>query len=115
MPEAIITAVVARLEDEDDLETAITEEFVHMSNQLPIGDVKSNDKVLNGRTSLSWAAAEGDEATVKLLLDRGVGIKTRDGNGMTALSQAAAEGRDAILQLLLDKGADVETKNGNDG
>jgi ankyrin repeat protein len=69
-----------------------------------------------GRTPLSWAAGNGHEAVVKLLLEKGVELETKDKSnyGQTPLSWAAGNGHEAAVKLLLEKGAELETKS-NDG
>ena len=63
------------------------------------------------QTPLSWAAAKGHEAIIRLLLDKGANIEAKDEWSRTPLSWAAAKGREAIIQLLLDKGANIEAKD----
>jgi hypothetical protein len=65
------------------------------------------------RTALHWAAVRGHEAVVRLLLDKGADIETRDGNGWTALHWAAKWGHEAMVRLLLDKGTDIEARDGS--
>jgi ankyrin repeat protein len=59
-------------------------------------------------TALHEAAASGHEATIRLLLERGANIETRDYRGITALHTAAAFGHEATTRLLLDYGAICE-------
>jgi ankyrin repeat protein len=97
-------------------------------------DVESRDD--EGRTPLSWAAdvdswnvddddswdvddddywtllkavAKAREAMVKLLLEGGANIESRDGKGRTPLSQAARRGDEAVVKLLLEGGANVDS------
>jgi len=48
---------------------------------------------------------------VKLLLDKGAELETKDDSSQTPLSWAARNGHEAIVKLLLDKGAELETKD----
>lgn len=69
----------------------------------------------SGRTPLSWAAAYGREAVLKLLLSTGkVDVDTKDEDGRTPLSWAAVNGQEAIVKLLIDTGkVDVDWKDTN--
>ncbi|KAI1166694.1 ankyrin repeat-containing domain protein [Nemania serpens] len=58
-------------------------------------------------TPLWWAAENGHEAVVELLVEKGVDIEANDGlDTTTALQLAARNGHEAIVRLLLEKGAD---------
>jgi ankyrin repeat protein len=55
------------------------------------------------------------EAIVKLLLEKGVDVKSRDRDyGQTPLSWAAAKEHETAVKLLLKKGADMESKGNFD-
>ena len=75
-----------------------------------------NPKDSDGQTPLSWAAAQGHTAVVKLLLDRDdVVADSRNKNGWTPLSLAAAEGHTAVVKLLLDRDDVVADSQDEDG
>jgi ankyrin repeat protein len=68
----------------------------------------------HGMTPLSWAAARGHEAVVKLLLETGkVEVDSKDTKyGQTPLSRAAENGHEAVVKLLLDTGkVEVDSKD----
>ena len=73
-------------------------------------DVDSKDT--NSQTPLSYAAENGHEAVVKLLLDTGkADIDSEDNYGQTPLSLAAEGGHEAVVKLLLEAKADVNSKD----
>jgi hypothetical protein len=59
---------------------------------------------------MTYAAAEGDLATVRTFLDRGVPIDAQGSEG-TALHAAAVGGQPDIIEYLLEHGADVNALN----
>jgi ankyrin repeat protein len=66
----------------------------------------------DGRTPLSWAASEGHQEVLKLLLDIGkVDMDAKDYYGRTPLSWASGNGQEAIVELLLDRKVDVNSKD----
>ncbi|KAH8687250.1 hypothetical protein BGZ60DRAFT_438813, partial [Tricladium varicosporioides] len=71
-----------------------------------------NSKDSNGRTPLSWVAQNGHEAVVKLLIEKGAELETKDTIcGRTPLTWAARSGCEAVVKLLIEKGAELETKD----
>src|SRR5947199_973908 len=76
-------------------------------------DVDSKDSEY-GRTPLLWAARNGHEAVVKLLLATGkADVDSKDSKyGRTPLSWAAENGHEAVVKLLLATGkADVDSEH----
>ena len=49
---------------------------------------------------------------MKLLLEKGADLESKDRYGRTPLWWAAATGHEAVVKLLLEKGADHESKEG---
>jgi ankyrin repeat protein len=55
---------------------------------------------------MTWAAANGHEPVVKLLLEKGAISDNKDTKyGQTPLSCAASNGHELVVKLLLEKGA----------
>lgn len=61
-------------------------------------------------TSLMKAARAGHDDLVKILLNAGCPIDTKDADGHTALFEALVEGRLSTVKLLLDEGADINLR-----
>ena len=61
------------------------------------------------RTALSWAAAEGSEESVELLLQQpSIALDTPDTFGQTPLLRAADAGHTKSVRMLLNKGANIK-------
>jgi hypothetical protein len=89
------------------LHSAVRKRFLTAAEVLlTVGaDVNAEDK--EGRTPLSRAAENGHEAEVKLLLEKGAELESKDGYyGQTPLSWAAGYGHEVVVMLLLEKGTD---------
>ncbi|KND87822.1 Ankyrin repeat domain-containing protein 50 [Tolypocladium ophioglossoides CBS 100239] len=61
-------------------------------------NVELSDK--DGRTPLSWAVEEGNDAVIKLLLEKGANAESSDTEGRTPLSLAADQGHEDVIKLL---------------
>ncbi|KAJ5745670.1 ankyrin repeat protein [Penicillium odoratum] len=73
-------------------------------------DLECKDN-LDGQTPLLWAAWDGHEAVVELLVEKGVDLESKDNCDRTPLAWAAEWGREAVVRLLLEKGTDFESKD----
>lgn len=61
-------------------------------------------------SALLWAAEHGNEATARMSIQKGAGIRVTDSAGWTPLPRAAAKGHEAVVKLLLETGqVDVES------
>ena len=64
-------------------------------------NVHINCKDINGRTALMWAAEQGNEGILAMLLKEDIDINLRDKDGHNALMLAAELGHvDVVTQLL---------------
>jgi ankyrin repeat protein len=76
------------------------------------GKHDANTKDTYDRTPLLLAAANGHQAAVKLLVDKGADLESKDEEyGRAPLSWATENGHQAVLRLLVDEGADLESKD----
>jgi ankyrin repeat protein len=66
-------------------------------------------------TLLMTAACAGQEAMVRMLLQRGASVNLQNSDGVTALMGAAFKGHTTVVQALLDAKSDasLQTNNGN--
>ena len=82
-------------------------------NQLAVLALLDKGAQVNqtGWTALHYAAAAGDNAIVRILLDRYAYIDAESPTRITPLMFAAREGQDATVKLLLEEGADATLKS----
>jgi ankyrin repeat protein len=76
-------------------------------------DVNCRDK--DGLTPLIWAAIQGHEEVVRLLLERGGDLEAKNHNGDTALMWASLMGHKDLVDFLLDRGADADLREPKSG
>ena len=72
-------------------------------------DVNSN---AYGRTALLWAAQNKHMDIVRLLIEKGANVNTKDKNTGTPLIYEVINGQLDMVKLLLDKGADLNMVSG---
>jgi ankyrin repeat protein len=78
--------------------------------------VRQERRIRKNESSLLKTAAKGHEAVMKLLLEKGAELETKDDDrGRTPLLLAAENGHEAVVKLLLEKGAELETKDDDRG
>ena len=75
------------------------------------GGVDAGCAERDGGTLLMAAAFGGQEAMVRMLLQRGASVNLQDSVGATVLMIAAAKGHTTIVQALLDAKADASLKD----
>lgn len=89
-------------------------------NKLRIAQINDNDKDIGllakniDEINLLIASGDGEIATVKALLAKGVNVNVASKAGTTPLMFAAQDGHTPVVQILIAKGAVLNTKN-NDG
>ncbi|OLL31383.1 hypothetical protein BTH42_12220 [Burkholderia sp. SRS-W-2-2016] len=81
---------------------------LNIVNQLIAKDAEVNKK---GWAPLHYAAANGHDDIVKVLLDHSAYVDAGSPNGTTPLMMAARGGHISTVKLLLDNGADLNVKN----
>ena len=77
---------------------------------MPVIEAQQTDVALKdgaGCTALYYAAREGHDKVVKILLQAGAAVTVASDAGRTALTEAAWEGFDKVVDILLEAGADV--------
>lgn len=64
-----------------------------------------------GRTPLSYAAAFGDAATTKFLIDKGARVDQRDKSGNTPLHWASGGGHTEVVKVLIAAKAPIDAQD----
>lgn len=88
------------------------EEFYNVLASTPRSAIDATDSI--GRTTLAWAAWQGDEDAVKALLACGADPNHKDTSGRTPLFMSLSAKGPKCLRLLLNAKADVDIRS-NDG
>ncbi len=73
--------------------------------------ININHQDSHGMTALHWAAAQGHNNIVKLLLDFGANVNLQNAEGNTPLHLAARNGNLSVVKLLLARGANATVVN----
>ncbi|TBL80806.1 ankyrin repeat domain-containing protein [Paenibacillus thalictri] len=71
----------------------------------------NTDDTMNKNTKLLEAAASGDTAAVKRLLNEGAAINIQDENGRTPIMAAARNNRADTVKALIEAGADINQRD----
>jgi ankyrin repeat protein len=74
-------------------------------------DIAVDERDNMGLTPLHWAALQGDEVAVEVLLKFDANPNLVDRNGLTALHWAASRGNRSCILQLLEAGADIRAMN----
>jgi ankyrin repeat protein len=74
-------------------------------------DIAVDERDNIGLTPLHWAAQQGHQVSVEVLLKFGANPNVVDLNGLTALHWAASRGNRGCISQLLEAGADVRAMN----
>ncbi len=95
-------------------EAARTGDYLEIVGYLNEGaDVNARDR--DGLTPLIWAAIQGHEEVVRVLLEQGANLEARNNNGDTALMWASVMGHKEVVELLLDHGANADIREPKSG
>ncbi len=78
---------------------------------IPPQPLNINHQNTQGMTALHWAAAQGHNNIVKLLLDFGANVNLQNAEGNTPLHLAARNGNLSVVKLLLARGANATVVN----
>ncbi len=78
---------------------------------IPAQPLAINRQDSHGMTALHWAAAQGHDDIVRLLLDHGAHINVQDRDGNTPLHIAVRNGNLSTVKLLVERGARVTLVN----
>lgn len=112
--EAAKSGAAAKAVVKPELAEAVAKEKTARIDKLLAAGVGIDERYLEGRTALFYAASQGDDGLVGRLLQAGAQVDARDVSGATPLVAALRNPstRWSVVKLLLDKGADVNAVDG---
>lgn len=88
---------------------AIQRKHLSAAKMLLDAGADPNVPTYENKTAISWAAAEGSEESIELLLKQpSIELDTPDKSGQTPLMRSADAGHTKCTRMLLDKGAKVK-------
>ena len=99
--------------DIDELLISTIKQGDHSHTQSLLLTANVNYRCSKGKTPLMYAAEQGDEVTIRKLLDHGAEINASTSSGSTTLHQIVAKGNLRMARLLLELDADIEAKDKN--
>ena len=93
--------------DAAELHVKVDTDFVSMG-----GGIRAETGMVTVPFSPSWKAAiyKGDAGALRVLLDKGLDVNSRDGYGRTLLMVAGFYGNSEMIKMLLDRNADISRK-----
>jgi ankyrin repeat protein len=112
LPFELLLDIAKNLKSERDISSfSQTNTYLHklLSDYLYENNVKHH-----GSRAIIWAAENGYEKLVQMLLDKNADVNARDDHGGTALRAASGGGYERVVQMLLDKDADVNARDEDD-
>ncbi|KAL8651643.1 MAG: hypothetical protein Q9210_003145 [Variospora velana] len=83
---------------------------VHWAPDVVASDSSINALIDSGQTTLIYAIRRGDDAYVRLTLERGASVETPDADTITPLMHAVMVESKSIVEILLEHKADVEAR-----
>ena len=87
----------------------------HISAGVDVNDIKPEEELNEDeegeKTALHYAAENGRDVIVELLIASGADINAKSGHGMTPLHFAAEEGENTVAFELIRLGADINARD----